>query len=463
MSDLNFNDIQDYENNYELKKALNKLENALQKKEYEISSITNLYQDLKNLNGIIKKESNDLTNKLNSVRNAMNIMEKKHQNEMDTIKSDYMKKQEIYENKLLKLSEYNPDRLRKNIEIEIQNKFKQQVLLKDKEIEELTQKLNKSKHANELLETEYETYKSDISDEINTLKQMHKNEVNILMEKRRISENNGELLEEEGQETVKQLKNELDTLRRHITELNNEIDKLRHDKEILTIERNEYKLSMIKIRDNQNFNQKKLELEYKMAQSTISNYEKEINSLNNKIKIKDIQINSLLKENDELNDKINHNEMNFQEANNNIQHLKKIMKKQEEKINKNLSEREKNSNELILKEQKEKEEYQKQIDELNIKLKEAKSDDMIQKEKEINKLKDEIRLYKKEMQYDNDSKSYKELNKKLKEMIIKKDDYKLKCKMANENIQQMIELLNEEQQQKFDDIIRNNKKKYMNK
>ena len=179
------NNLQDFENNYELRKALNKLENELQKKEYELNATTNLYQEIKNLNESLKKENNDLTNKINSVRNEMNIMEKKYQNDIDTIKTEYAKNIDIYEKKILKLSEYNPNNLRKNIEIEIQNKYKQQLLLKDKEIEELSQELNKLKQANELLETEYETYKSDIMDEINTQKQMHKNEINILLEKKK--------------------------------------------------------------------------------------------------------------------------------------------------------------------------------------------------------------------------------------------------------------------------------------
>ena len=457
MSDNNnFNNIQDFENNYELKKALNKLENELQKKEYELSSITNLYQDLKSLNERIKNESNDLTNKLNTVRNEMNIMEKKYQNDIDTMKSEYTKKTEIYENKLLKLSEYNPDKLRKTIEIEMQNKFKQQILLKDKEIEELNQEISKLKYDNELLETEYETYKTDQIDEMNTMKQMHKNEINILMEKRRISENYSNFEEGEDQETVKQLKNELDTLRRHVTDLNNEIDKLRHDKEILTIEKNEYKLNIIKNRDSENFNNKKLQADFDMAQITINNLENEITRLNNNLKIKDIQINDLIKENDNLKDKLDNNEKEFMATNNEIRILKNNIQKQQEEMKNNLIKREQNNNEMILKEKKEKEEYQKQIDELNIKLKEAKSDDIIQKEKEINKLKQEISLYKKEMQE-------KDWYKKLKDMTNKKNEYKLQCKMADENIQQVIDLLNEEQEKKFGDIIENTKNKYLKK
>ena len=60
MQENNFNNIQDFENNFELRKALNKLENELQKKDYELSLITDLYQDLKTLKEKTKKENNDI-------------------------------------------------------------------------------------------------------------------------------------------------------------------------------------------------------------------------------------------------------------------------------------------------------------------------------------------------------------------------------------------------------------------
>ena len=461
MSESNFNNIQDFENNYELRKALNKLENELQKKEYELTSLTNLYQELKNLNERIKKENNDLTNKLNSERNEKNLLEKKFQNTIDTMESENSKKIDIYENKILKLSEYNPDKLGKNLEIE--NKFKQQILNKDKEIEELTQELNKCKHANELLLTEYETYKNDTIDEMNNRNQLHKSEINNLLEKIRLGENfkNFEDDKSEQGDNIIQLKNELDLVRRQLNELNNEIDKLRHDKEILTIERNDYKLNLVKLRDSQNFNQKKVEADLNRALNTIENMKNDINILNNTLKDKNFQINDLLKKNEALSDNINNKELEFQDITNMVQNLKKIIKTQDEDRNTFLIEREKTNQEMLIKERSEKEKYQKQLDQLNIKLKEAKSDDLIEKENEIDKLKEQIRIYKKEMQYDSNSRPYKELRNQLKEMTDKKNEYKIQCKMANENMEKIIQILDEKQKKKFIDIVENTKNKYL--
>ena len=54
------------------------------------------------------KECNDLNIKLNTVRSDMRNIEKKLQNEIDTMKLNFAKETEIYNNKILKLSEFNP-------------------------------------------------------------------------------------------------------------------------------------------------------------------------------------------------------------------------------------------------------------------------------------------------------------------------------------------------------------------
>ena len=48
-------------------------------------------------------------------------------------------------------------------------------------------------------------------------------------------------------------------------------------------------------------------------------------------------------------------------------------------------------------------------------------------------------------------------------MTDKKNEYKLQCKIANENIEQLINKLNEEQKKEFLTIIKNTKNKYLQK
>ena len=266
MKDNNFNNIQEFENNYELRKALNKLENELQSRVYELNLTKNLYQELQELNEKKEKECNDLNIKLNTVRSDMRNIEKKLQNEIDTMKLNFAKETEIYNNKILKLSEFNPSNLQKNIEYKIENKYKQELSLKDKEIEDLTNKLSQTEQQYELLS---------------------------LLEKIRLNEdmNSSKNNSGESNDNFTQIKNELDNTRRQVTELNNEIDKLRHDKELLIIERNEHKINLIKERDKQNFDKKNLELSLNKANNSLENMARQIDSLNNALKERDYKIN----------------------------------------------------------------------------------------------------------------------------------------------------------------------------
>ena len=446
MQENNFNNIQEFENNYELRKALNKLENELQKKDYELNLITNLYQDLKLLNEKARKECDDLNIKLNTVRVDMRNMEKNYQSEIETMKLNHLKETEIYNNKILKLSEYNPANLQKNIEYKIENKFKQNMSLKDKEIEDLTNKLSQSEQKYELLLAEYEEYKIQTQNQFDAQKHFHQSEINNLLEKIRLSEDMNSNRNNNGENTENfiQTKKELENTKIQINELNNEIDKLRQDKEVLIIEKNENKINLIKERDNRNFNNKNLELNLNKANNTIENLNRQIDMLNIALKERDFKINDLIKQKQNLSEKIANIDMENQETKNMIQNVKNMLKNNEEEYHKKIIEEQKLKNESLVKRNQERENMQKQIDDLTIKLKDAEG-------------------YKnnKEGNYGGNNKGNKDLKIKLKMMTEKKNEYKLKCKMANENMEQIINnVLNENQQRQFESIIENTKKKY---
>ena len=445
MKDNNFNNIQEFENNYELRKALNKLENELQSRVYELNLTKNLYQELQELNEKKEKECNDLNIKLNTVRSDMRNIEKKLQNEIDTMKLNFAKETEIYNNKILKLSEFNPSNLQKNIEYKIENKYKQELSLKDKEIEDLTNKLSQTEQQYELLISEFEEYKINIQNEFDTQKHFHQAEVNSLLEKIRLNEDMNSSRNNSGDnnDNFIQIKNELDTTRRQVTELNNEIDKLRHDKELLIIERNEHKINLIKERDKQNFGKKNMEIALNKANNSLENMYRQIDSLNNALKERDFKINELLKQKQNLNEKLANQDMEFLDTKNVIHNLNNILKSNEEENHKLFLEKEKIQKESLIKEKQEKENLQKQIDDLSLKLKDAKNSKI-----------------KKEYIYDGNNKGYKELINKLKKITEKKNQYKIKCKMAKENIEQIIQKLDEKQEKEFEKILQNTKKKY---
>ena len=452
MNENNFN-YQEFENNYELRKALNKLENELHKKSNELTAMTDLYKDLKQLNEKIRKENDDLNNKLITVRNDMNKMEAKYQNEIDAIKSDNYIKIEKYESEITKLSQNDPQSIRKRIERDIENKFKQELITKDKEIEQLSKELNQLKQDKELLILEYETYKNDSKSDLDNIKKLFQTQINSLLEKIRMTDNLDKFDNQSNDNT--QLKNELDSTRRQISDLNNEIDKLRHEKELLTIEKTDCQLNLMKMQDSQNFNKKKLEADLNKAYRDLENMENECKRLSDNLINKQLEINDLLKDRENLKNILNNRETEDIETRGMIQSFKNIVKMKEEEKNNYLKEKEMNFNEMIIKERKEKEKYENQIKDLNDKLAEAKSDNMIKKENEIKQLKEELNKYKNQKMDDND------LYEELEEMKKKKNEYKLQCKMANENIEAIIKKLNEQQKKDFMTIIKRTKEKYL--
>ena len=396
----------------------NNYESQLKQKDEEIDDINKKYNDIKEVTKGKEEEIAKITDenkKLNNLVNENNKALEKSQKEIDELKLDNESK--------------------------------------DKEIEQLNKELNQIKQEKELLILEYETYKSDSKSDLDNIKNLFQTQINSLLEKIRMTDNLDKFDNQSNDNT--QLKNELDATRRQISDLNNEIDKLRHEKELLTIEKTDFQLNLMKMQDSQNFNQKKLQADLNKAYGDLENMQNECKRLNDNLMSKQLEINDLLKDRENLKTILNNRETEDIETRGMIQSFKNIVKMKKKKKNNYLKEKELNFNEMIIKERKEKEEYENQIKDLNDKLAEAKSDNMIKKENEIKQLREELNKYKNQKMDDND------LYVELEEMKKKKNEYKLQCKMANENIEAIIKKLNEQQKKDFMTIIKRTKEKYL--
>ena len=83
-------------------KALRNLENELQKKEYEISTINNSYQNLKKLNINLSQECQNLNEKNISLTNEKTELEKKYEKEIENLNSNFKKKRARISIKIIK-------------------------------------------------------------------------------------------------------------------------------------------------------------------------------------------------------------------------------------------------------------------------------------------------------------------------------------------------------------------------
>ena len=87
-------------------KALKNLELELQKKEYEISRINNSYQELKKLIIKLSKESENLNEKNIALIKEKREIEQKYELEIDTLNTNFKKKEEDYQNKISNFSSF---------------------------------------------------------------------------------------------------------------------------------------------------------------------------------------------------------------------------------------------------------------------------------------------------------------------------------------------------------------------
>ena len=88
-------------------KALKNLELELQKKEYEISTINNSYQELKKLIIKLSKESENLNEKNIALIKEKRELEQKYELEIDTLNTNFKKKEEDYQNKISNFSSFD--------------------------------------------------------------------------------------------------------------------------------------------------------------------------------------------------------------------------------------------------------------------------------------------------------------------------------------------------------------------
>ena len=428
-------------------KALRNLENELQKKEYEISTINNSYQNLKKLNINLSQECQNLNEKNISLTNEKTELEKKYEKEIENLNSNFKKKELEYQLKLSNFSSFNENIFKNKIETNIINQYEEKILSKDSEILEQNKLIDKLTQDNELLKEQFQFEKEGLLQDINTLKNIHKTETSDLLQRIHILKNNSSPSLDIAQ--FSRIKNELEYSKNQINILTNEKFRLKKDNERLIKEKNQLKNNNIILEGKIKLDEKKNETEIKRLNNILDNLKIENNNLISTNKNKDDENKLLYSDKINLSNKLTNKELECQELQTEINVLNDLLKSNQEELEKNLIQTYKNKKESILKERINEENYKKEIDNLNFKLKQNIKYDNIEevfndKEKNILKLKKKIF----ELENKNEI-----LKKKYNDIAKKKNSYKTKCKETNEKIEKMIKKLNPEQEKEFKNIF----------
>ena len=443
-------------------KALRDLEIEVQKKEYELSSIHNLYQELKKLNINLTQEYEKLNEKNISLISEKKDLEKKHELEIDSLTANFRKKETDYQLKISNFSSFNTMSLKNKIEDDLVNQYEEKLLAKDQEILEQNKIIDKLKQDNELILDQFQFEKEGLLKDINTLKNLHKTESLDLLQRIQILKNNNQKnINSIDNEQFLRIKNESESNKHQINLLKKEIFRLKKNNEILAKEKNEIKSNFLILEGNKNFEEKKSETEIKRLNNKVENLTEENNLLRNNNKEKDNEIKKLHVELINLSSKFSNKELECQQLLNEINVLNDLLKTNQDELENNLIQNYKNQKENQLKERMKEEILKKEIEDLNQKLKGNINLNNIEeiltdKDNEITKLKNKI------ISFETSISNEGNIRKKYNDMVKKKNYYKNQCKETNEKIEKLLNKLSPEQEKEFKSIFNIDNKKYNN-
>lgn len=387
-SQNNFNQIDQYI------KAIRNLENDLQKKEYELSSINNYYQELKKLNINLSQECQNLNEKNIKLITEKQELQEKYEKEIDNINSNFKKKELEYQLKISNFSSFNENSFKNKIESDIVNQYEEKLLSKDQNILELNKIIDKLKQDNELISDQFQFEKEGLLKDINTFKNLHKTETLDLIQRIQILKNENQ--KEINNEQISRIKNELEINKHQINVLSIENLKLKRENEELIKEKNRLKNNYLVLEGKVKLEEKKNETEIKILNNRISNLQVENNHLLNSNKEKENEIKKLYNEKTNLSNKLSYKELECQQLINQINVLNDLLKNHQDELENNLKENYKIKKENLLKEKLNEESYKKEIEDLQSKLKgninfEKIEEIISDKDKEIYKLKKKIK------------------------------------------------------------------------
>ena len=434
-------------------KALKNLEIELQKKEYEISNINNSYQELKKLFINISKEKEDMNEKIIALITEKKELEKKYELEIDTLNSNFKKKEEDYQQKISNFSSFNTNSFKNKIESDLINKYEEKLLSKDQEILELNKILDKLRQDNELISDQFQFEKEGLLKDINTLKNLHKTETLDLLQRIQILKNNSQKnLNSIDKEQFLRVKNELQNAKHQLNIISKENFRLKKDNEILLKEKNKFKSDLLVLEGNKKFEDKKNETDVKRLNNSIDNLREENNLLRNNNKEKDNEIKKLYTEKINLSNDLSNKELQCQQLLNEINVLNDLLKGHQDELENNLVQNYKNKKESQIRERMNEESYKKEIEDLKYKLQDNIKFDKIEeilsdKDNEIHILKNRI------LEIETNTSNEGNLIKKYNDMVTKKNLYKKKCSEANEKIEKLLRILNPEQEEEFKKIF----------
>ena len=324
MSDLN----SQLEDLIEYKKLIVKLEEAVKQKDLENTKISKMNDDLINLCEEMKSELNVNNQKLISQYSEIKNLKKSYEQKINNLNNDYEKQKQKYEEKILELSAYNPQNQKEQIKNELESKYNLIIKNKDLEISNLNNEIKELKQNISLKETELNLLKRNLNDQLYTERETHLFQIKDLLSKI----NNQNEIDKNTED--KQIFEELKLTILHNDEKNEILYK---ELENIRQEKNNNEISFNKKLFNLETQLKEEQFNNKILIDEKENFQEILNNIKKIIIEKDIEMNQIKCENQQLIEENNNLIKNIEEMDEKDNEVKKgliLIKQNIRKLNK---------------------------------------------------------------------------------------------------------------------------------
>ncbi|CDW73834.1 UNKNOWN [Stylonychia lemnae] len=222
----------------ELWKALQDVQELLERTKNEKEQVTKLFADFKQHFEVIKTQCsqyhNRLVEEITSKKEIQNIYEQRLQ---DLRKSIEVKQREIDQISQKMVLPIDTDILRMRIQKDLESKFRIELETRALELERMTDAFYECKRHMEIFKTSLENQKFESEKILQEMREKHKNELTEIYEENQSLQI--KLEEQRDRETIRQIRRELDEFRKRASDQSLEINELRKERDALKLERND--------------------------------------------------------------------------------------------------------------------------------------------------------------------------------------------------------------------------------
>ena len=231
--------------NNELRKALNSTKELVERFRSDNESLKQMHEEFKLHHERLKKECQEAHNRCAEAVSSRKETEAYYENYVSRLKNSLeQRKKEFDEMQSKMIPPIDSELLRVKLVNEIEGPMRVAIENKQEEVNRLNEQYYEITRKHDLLQLEFNTYKTDIEKEIRDTKDRHSKEVNQYFAE--LQELQTRIDDPSDKETIRALKKDREELRVRLEKLHEEVEEVRKSREQVRQEKNEVEIKLNK-------------------------------------------------------------------------------------------------------------------------------------------------------------------------------------------------------------------------